>query len=132
MTAERMDELWSEVERALDARRSPFEDATLAARLAGEPGAEQAVRRLLLRLERVAHAAPCARRLRRWPLALAGAAGVLLVALASRTGSDAYSGPRPAPAIHLAVRNERPIPRLARLTLEPARVLAWTPEGLER
>lgn len=39
-------ESWNEVERALDARRSPFEERGLAAQLAHDPEAAAAVRRL--------------------------------------------------------------------------------------
>jgi len=80
-------ELWSEVERALDARRSPFEEGGLAARLAREPEAERAVRRLLERLGRLGRlegAVPRRRGL--WLAAVAGAvvAGVAWFGFARR------------------------------------------------
>jgi hypothetical protein len=121
-------DLWSEVERALDARRSPFEDAGLAARLAREPEAERAVRRLVQRLARLEYAqvAPAESRRGRW-LALTAAAG-LLAGGAWLARSRPAAPPR-APELCLSVHSESYAPRLARVTLARTRVVAWTHAG---
>jgi hypothetical protein len=128
MQTEPGSELWNEVERALDARRSPFEDAGLAARLAREPEAERAVRRLVQRLARLEYiqAAPARPRRGRW-LALTAAAGLL-------AGGAWLARARPAavlrtPELRLSVQSEAYVPRLARVTLERTRVVAWTHAG---
>jgi len=120
-------DLWSEVERALDARRSPFEDAELAARLARAPEEARAVRRLEQRLGRLAAAEGGRRPKRRVAWAAAGvvAAGIVACAawsLASRSPAASAS----APLARLTVRSETYEPRLARVTLVRERVVAWT------
>lgn len=121
-------ELWNDVERALDGRRSPFEDRALTARLAEDPQADAAARRLMERLGALERGPEAAR----WTFApaLVAVAALLVTSLCLRS-SDSEDAPR-ALDIRLSVHRETYVPRLARVTLEPAHVLAWTLEGGER
>lgn len=122
-------ELWDDIERALDARRSPFADRALAARLAREPEAGAAARRLMERLGALERAAKNPHR-RLVPVLVATAAA-LLVALFCLHSWNSADAPR-ALDIRLSVHRETYVPRLARVTLETSHVLAWTLEGSER
>lgn len=116
-------ELWNDVERALDGRRSPFEDRALTARLAEDPEADAAARRLMERLGALERGAPTSRR--RYAPALGAAAAALLVAFFGLRERSATDAPR-ALDIRLSVRSETYEPRLARITLTRERVVAWT------
>jgi len=115
-------ELWDDVERALDGRRSPFEDRALSARLAEDPEADAEVRRLMERLGTLERGAEAPR----WTFAPAlVAVAALLVTLLCLRSSDSEDAPR-ALDIRLSVHRETYEPRLARITLTRERVVAWT------
>ena len=134
------DELWSQVEAALDERRDPRSDPRLAARLEADPAAAAQVERLLARLGALRPddvAAPVlarsasARSMRLWPWA-----AVLLVALGAyslRAWSGAEDRPAiedPARSITLVVSIEPvPPPTVRRVVLEPKNIVAWSVEG---
>lgn len=118
-------ELWDDIERALDARRSPFADRALAARLAQEPEAAAAARRLLERLGALERGAEVPR----WRLAPAiVAVAALLVALLCLRSWNSADAPR-ALEVRLSVHRETYAPRLARIEREARRVIGWTTEG---
>lgn len=116
-------ELWDDVEQALDARRSPFEDRGLAARLARDPEALSAARRLMERLGALERRAETRRR-SFVPALVASAAALFVALLCLRGGSDA--GSSRALDVRLSVQRESYSPRLARVERETTRVIDWT------
>ena len=133
------DNLWRKVEAALDERVDPFEVPELANELAADPAAAEQLARLLRRLELLGEPhtpAPSARRTGRAAALAAGlvlAAGALTLWRALSSPGDveaASAGPEPIDTITLTVEHERPSPpKVARVVLEPRRVLTWTLEG---
>jgi hypothetical protein len=125
--------LWRRVEAALDARSSPFDDPALAAELHADPPSEAAVRRLMVRLERVAAPQPLgARRSRSLVLAAALLLGPGLAfwlwAAAGRSGAAVL--PTHTARLSIVVERSSPPPPLGtRVELRPRRVLAWTLAG---
>lgn len=116
-------ELWNDVERALDGRRSPFEDRALTARLAEDPQADAAVRRLMERLGTLERRAPTSRR--RYAPALGAAAAALLVAFFGLRERSATEASRILD-VRLSVCTESYEPRFARVEHETTRVLRWS------
>ncbi|MEQ1892868.1 MAG: hypothetical protein ABL998_10025 [Planctomycetota bacterium] len=119
-------ELWDDIERALDARRSPFADRALAARLAREPEAGAAARRLMERLGALERGAEVPR----WRLApaIVAVAALVVALLCLRSGGDT-DAPR-ALDVRLSVHRETYAPRLARIEHEARRVVGWSMEGM--
>lgn len=127
------DATWNQVEAALDARRSPFDDPELAERLRADPESERAVRRLLEGLARLEGARPARRGRRR----IAVAAAVLVVAAGGWLArSEVLGRERPEPArgefTVVFELTEPAAPRCARVELAPRRILAWRLEGETR
>lgn len=119
-------ELWEELERTLDARRAPFEDRQLAARLARDPEALAAARRLTERLAELRQRAESPRR-SFVPALAAGAAALLVALLCLRSGSDSRSAR--VLDVRLSVQHESYSPRLARVERGATRVVGWTTAG---
>lgn len=130
--------LWKRVEAALDARVDPRDDPQLATELAADPEADAEVRRLLRRLAGLGEVAVAPRlRVTHRTKVAAAAAGFLLVA----AGLVFWRQRGPLDAAELAAHDTvdtisvvvehvtAPPPRIARVVIEPRRVLAWTLEG---
>ena len=152
-------ELWMQVDEALNERRDPFKCPALSRALAGDPKTSRAVRLLVDRLEPLrtdAESMPRVVSMRAVPkkavstnavstkavwLMLAGAAAALLIAfsvytrLAEPTGtptgtSTSASAPRTVKTISLIVSHSSPSPaRAQRVVLESQPVIAWSLEG---
>lgn len=125
--------LWQQVEAALDERRDPFAEPALAHALAADPATERAARRLVASLASFS-GLPAQRRLRPAVTVLAAAVALAttLALFARAVRPSAPGTPAENCTARVTVRLEHTDPPPARgevVTTEPRRVVRWTLEG---